>query len=321
VSYIKFLFFLFVTPLVWGNVDHVDHVDSVGEPNTTWSNSTVRVCWGDIEHLADIDIESSRLDSEASTFTNWKYETKNVVKKVIEKNYVKSKVGIEFTDWSICPPSKSLSLRNNYDLIIFGAAPSFFNSIPWYFDNPSGLLGKATIGNNGILEQIEYTLMVKKFKTGFFKQNKKKKSFVFLRTLETKFQPNLLNRLELTALHEFGHAAGLRHEFSRQESQHDPFCKLMAKTYSGYEIPKEPLLDSATMYSDYDPFSVMSYCYLKAVGDKHSTKYKNIETAYSQKAGNNLSTGDVKTLRCLYKLDVCLDHSLDYRKKYVDLNF
>ncbi len=300
--------------------------DSVAEPLVSWKDSSVRVCWGSHEHLSDIDTEIDLKGEMTFGVSNWSFETKKTVKDIIEKNYVKKNVGIEFTKWDICPAVNSNSFKNEYDLVIFTAEPNLFSTIPWYFDQPTGLLGKAEIGEKGKFEKIQlqenydtnekkwYSIfMAKKYKRGFFEKKKTNKAFVFLRTMER--NQNLLNTLKLTALHEFGHAAGLRHEHSRHEVTTDQFCNFLDDKRLGFIRPKEPMYDTAAIYTEYDPFSIMSYCYIFSISDKkYEHELNEIAQEYNRSIQFSLSEGDKKTLRCLYKLDTCEDLSIKYRK-------
>ena len=50
------------------------HTDSVAEPYVTWKNSSVRVCWGDAQHIEETGDKEILYDVLSTGITNWKYE-------------------------------------------------------------------------------------------------------------------------------------------------------------------------------------------------------------------------------------------------------
>lgn len=111
-------------------------------------------------------------------------------------------------------------------------------------------------------------------------------SYVYL---DGKKESTLQEMLELkqTAIHEFGHLAGLMHEHIRVEAKNDPNC-IESRHYNlgvGSEKTKENI--SVLKMGEYDPHSIMNYCFNEKV--------------LRDGLQISLSAGDIRTLQELYK--------------------
>lgn len=287
------------------------------EPFTKWENPEIEVCWWDYETQVPSYLKT--LDSRLSEIITFDYyrprimtdKRKLIVKEIINANYKKEATGIHFTGWKNCSESESSRVIlfgiSGFQQIkqITGDVFSLKNQKGPYrernqTDIYSGLFhGRASIGNRLKDQKINAFLII---------------------------QDNLLSQqsftdefLELTAIHEFGHLAGLRHEHIRIEKAYsDPLCEL-SRQFNHNGVHEGP--DKTTLFtSEYDQKSIMNYCYLKnlseiskvmklgEVSDHYQIKLikdiLNIQCDFNQKdcfkGLVKLSQGDIHALQCLY---------------------
>ena len=134
--------------------------------------------------------------------------------------------------------------------------------------------------------------------------------------------------LKYSAIHEFGHLAGLRHENISSDAERDPNC-------TENEIGPEIAMDNIKQLTPYDPSSIMNYCLynMTRIFRKDVTKDSftilaeespmvNIDLLKSvavyddelifRKVGDfryqarfGLSKNDIEGLRCIYLNDDC----------------
>lgn len=268
-------------------------VDALCEPNVAWTKRKIHVCW----QPGGNDFET---------------EQRLAVQKIVEQEYKIERVGITFFGWEDCstlaPEEYDIAIIQDRDVAPTNAVVDKYRKI--------GAEGYAVLGQ-GSAEQIKtdtdtVTLESKKTR-GFFNRNLQH-SVVYLmyrpvfRLFSESFKAN--EELQLTALHEFGHVAGMRHEHIRFEAKDDPNCKNRTDAWL-----VEDIMDTAVAYTAYDPNSVMNFCWgatlakngnvvneLPNVPDETMysvvTDKKTKTKTYTLKIG--LSTKDISTLRRLY---------------------
>lgn len=217
-------------------------VDSIGEPNVTWLKRKIHVCW----HTGGNDFAA---------------EQKAAVQKIVEQEYTTSRTGISFVGWEDCQSLTS----EQYDLMIIQdniLLPSNETVEKYRSFNSEG---SAVLGQ-GAAEQLktetnQATRVVRKSKGFFNRDVMKPVMYLLYRPSFRMYDPyfHALEELQMVALHEFGHVAGLRHEHIRSEAKNDPNCKNMQEPKPG--TPVEELMSTAATYTDYDPNSVMNYCW------------------------------------------------------------
>lgn len=256
-------------------------IKSIGEPLFKWSKHEVIVCWVDdkeipLNTLSPKQVEMTQL--HAKPWISLKTKLKESVEKIIKTEYTAKKTGIHFVGWKSCEETK------DFDLVIIVSSSS------------SPLAGRALIGQGTSSDEIVASVKISDID--------KRKSFVYLNSKNTFPAITEEQNLQINALHEFGHVAGLRHEHARDEAKKDPLCKRHILTETTYQ--------NSQIYGEYDPTSIMGYCFidmlsLKGLTVKDNTIFNDLEDdklidredgIINFKIG--LSSGDQKTLQCLY---------------------
>ncbi len=231
------------------------------EPLVSWNKRSIRVCWRNSALLDPI--------FEKNDFNDLK---KQAVQEIIQKEYTIERVGIEFIGWQNCNELKT----GSYDFEIiqdnFSAKPN--PVVQPYRDR--AVEGMAFIGEGGgcyRLTENDPFSDEPKVTVGYYYRNAKEEKKVYLMFVDLNdiFENSFtsLKRLQSTALHEFGHVAGLRHEHIRPEAMDDPNCRYMGKDF----VVEEKPYDTTRYIGEYDPNSIMNYCWLatlEAVGLKTS---------------------------------------------------
>lgn len=119
------------------------------------------------------------------------------------------------------------------------------------------------------------------------------------------------------ALHEFGHVAGLRHEHIRPEAAEHAGCDLTRgfEDFTGATGTKASIFserkgESAELVGEYDPRSIMNYCFIntlerKVVPDENGNPIRDENGKLKKFASDDevkweLSVGDKAALKTLY---------------------
>ncbi len=113
--------------------------------------------------------------------------------------------------------------------------------------------GKASVGYFG---RVSFPNIYKKvFKS--VPSSEKHYVLLNLKPVQYKHETNISyeDALPYIFLHELGHILSFRHEHGRDEMLEDPHCKGKQETMS----------TTAITSGDYDPFSIMNYCYLHGI--------------------------------------------------------
>jgi hypothetical protein len=222
--------------------------ESVGEGSTIWSKKQIKVCWGGTESMSKTFVKTQMSSSEqtdlylSSLISSMDPASKLTVKKTINQEYNAATIGITFSGWKSCLETPDA------DVILFTIKDDPHTAMDQMFSSNLPI-GQATIGQGGELNRQT---------DQWNKSDKKLKPFVFLRKVEPSenLQLSTAEALKITALHEFGHLLGLRHEHARLEAKNDLNCKV-----GGVRLGEEVDL-STDFYSVYDPNSIMSYCHV-----------------------------------------------------------
>lgn len=223
--------------------------DGIYEPEVKWQKSDIQVCW-------------ERPEQEAAAFTDVE---KQEIRDLIQREFTRDRTGIQFVGWGACDP------KSKPDVVITTQTHLTVGlTTRWGYIEPS-VQGSASMGQGGKLgwrpgmpsraNQSVWGLQSILGVNGFTHREPGPHQ-VFLyqnRNRETPHAP-VNFRLWMTALHEFGHVAGLRHEHARPEALQDPNCAL--RSQNGSFKKGEPIFGTTQISGPYDPNSIMNYCWL-----------------------------------------------------------
>lgn len=271
-------------------------VAAIGEPISYWKKQEIKVCWQNKNELSPglfTKNQWSKLAAASKELKEMPLAKKQFIKKTIQAEFSKTRTGVHFTGWKSCEQDPNVDTI----LIIVNS-----DQLP---------LGRSSVGRSEVYENEAQLLPIEK------------KTFVLL-NLSPAVGSVLSADAELTysAIHEFGHLAGLRHENISTEASNDPNC-------SESEIGPEVSQDSIAYLSSYDSSSIMNYCLYNFIGNAGlkfrtdisgnvltATKailfpYKNLEILtdelviqkiypFHYKAKLTLSKKDLHGLRCIY---------------------
>ncbi len=235
---------------------------SLGEPETIWSKNEVRVCFADPHHLSQTQLAFSRTIPNLGSYDQ---NQKKIITETIQKNYSLTETAFVFTGFRDCNDDPAA------DAYILKAEDENFVG------------GQASMGENGgyFCDDEEFT------SCRYLKRHNGQKPMVVINFVDRERKISADERLALTALHEFGHLAGLVHEHARPEAMKDPKCSIPEFKES---LGEETEILSTTRYGAYDTNSIMSYCHIYNILF-HTGAVTPIE----------LSSGDKATLRALYQ--------------------
>lgn len=307
------------------------------EPYVRWpaNENPVRVCfasWENDESKINPDLKenidkSSKVDWNKSRLQHFNENMKTYVQNVVESEFTATRTSISFEGWKDCKDD---------DEAVLGIFPIFaptISSIDGGTSEFEAIGGESSVGKN--------MTIFEKLKNGEFSIYKKPKGVLEKLFWRSSTRPgmttlfinvNVLHdswirdgddaKPRLFVLHEFGHAAGLAHEFrgvSKKEIDSNRSCQRLGLTHKDL---KEQVFGSSKRYSIYDVVSVMDYCYVQRVsgfgsnyelnpGDTKNDKYfyRSDSTIFRESKSDGtikidihfgLSQGDIHGLRCLY---------------------
>ncbi len=287
-------------------------LDNLTESQVAWSKKQVSVCFAGFDLYPKAQLSDTIPKLTAASISTFSEAQKSVLKLAITGAYKAETSGIEFTGWKDCSESPES------DAYVFHVN-----------DNQQNFLGIASIGEAGVLSYIDAPRL---FQTSTrkigYKKGKGKKAYVAINTGFYGEKEALTEdqHLSLTAIHEFGHLAGLRHEHAdpavlvlneeKVAVSQDLNCKAV-----GFNSA-EGLLDSTEKVSVYDANSIMNYCFLyviQGLGLNFGLKMEGVghflfedptiiasapyQTGMAYKIRIGLSQGDIHALRCMYSYD------------------
>jgi hypothetical protein len=255
---------------------------TIRDPRGRWDRSKVRVCWanGSGTHY-NACMKGGEIRHKLRPATRDESHYRTLIQSIVTQEYRVARTGIEFVGWENCPADKDAS--EGADVVLY--------------------LGKSP---EGIVtgEAIAGRCLDPEGATGFVR--------IFLPE-KPQMKIALDDALRATALHEFGHAAGLKHEDSGGIFNLDT---------GKIELVKQSGRDRAqgNPVSAYDRSSIMSLSYVIGIlnpkglrftekrGD-HKFQPDPLVAKVTPIAGTKLddvslriglSSGDVNALRCLY---------------------
>jgi hypothetical protein len=251
-----------------------------------WSKPEITICWaagGEKYHECDngngISVKPETATPRPTAFRQYK----DLVQTIVSAEYRVDRVGISFVGWDDCPSEGDVG--DKADLIITLNAETLKPTNSWPVSGFAHL---------GACKQDP--------------DSPKRVPTISLTVPEGGAWPYRINKnysLQMIALHEFGHVAGLLHE--------DRAIGQSKKSLREYGMQ---------LIGEYNPLSIMSYHFRDLVlnfgfrfnaselNGKLNGDYHNTLSALGWdpnghdvilKAG--LSTGDIHTLRCLYQLN------------------
>lgn len=256
-----------------------------------WDKKSISVCWANKELSEDMPQFSVMRSVNQEITAELNEEDQLAVQKKVQEQFNIPSVGIEFIGWQKCDPAVKP------DMYIFA-----FDEMAYaeYYQP-----GEAEIGTS--CEMFNPDLRKKEIRKKIEGQH----GYIFLsKATIKKLGPKVFKNTEVSfirsALHEFGHVAGLIHEHYHKDAKHDPNCQDLLKDNAHFILNPVNLGREKT-YSQYDPQSIMNGCFLVHEDEKENQSVVDVK----------LSAQDRHTLQCIYKTadqydkTTCL--SMDYK--------
>lgn len=243
------------------------------EPFVKWENRSVVVCFASRNELPQValnrDVSATDVGGKIldTNIIEWGDKQMSAVREIITQEYKSARTGIEFIGFKKCLPYVPA------DAFIFAGDYG-----PW---------GRSAMGRDGVFVMKDKKLPMNLNTSWEMRVDETSKHpFIFLRIPDKEskgiLQVSKEEALQLNAVHEFGHLAGLSHEHIRANIS-SPDC------VSGH-VQLQLRVASTLDVGDYDPQSIMNYCYTKNILEVHGLHKKKI----------GLSPGDIQALKSLY---------------------
>lgn len=211
---------------------------SLGEPGAVWKSKNISVCWGKPDDTDRTTMpQTSKNMIKHSSFGVLGEKDRKLVQDTINREYNTAATGMEFTGWRDC------TVDDTADVIIFSSdlSKGVLRSMDDLFlmmAEAGAYDGIASIGIEGAQSGLKQFVHIKR-----------------LAAEELKVSQD--ESLQIVALHEFGHLAGLRHEHARFADAHsDANCAAQ-----GIQL-HEARGKTAKAFGVYDPNSIMNYCHI-----------------------------------------------------------
>lgn len=229
-----------------------------------WNSNSVEVCFASKRQAG-----ASRFGEDSKTFPRLPSrvrledptgEERSIIEKIIRTEYRLDATGFEFTGFGECVPGTKAKI--------------------FVYVGRGGPLGAGNIGENLKIDKF----WVYRDREGrqvispvYVKLANALPSYLYFQNLRalserpTRLSPS--ENLEVAALHEFGHAAGLLHEDEREEANRSPNC-VYQNAQSAYRVSRPVPLTA------YDPASIMSYCFIDFLKEKTGLRYQVARSGY-----------------------------------------
>ena len=216
---------------------------SVYEPQVTWDKNEIEVCFMDQE----IQKNTTQVLNYSLLGLIWGINPKpittsqsQVVQTALQEEFSADKTHIYFTGFKPCSlaPAADVVIMQNRSLRLFNR-----------FDY-NIFSGMASIGQSGVMSE-----------EGYYTKSELK-SFILLKSFD-----------KSVIIHEAGHVLGLRHEHILEEAITDPACLNMSQFVNEDESNGDILFSSTERFQNYDPESIMNYCYMKKLKDNNDLKH------------------------------------------------
>jgi hypothetical protein len=222
----------------------------VYEPYVKWRKPEVTVCW-------------ARPRVPEGAFTD---SEKAQIQALVQREFSVPRNGIAFIGWFPCNSGR------RFDVFIETETDqSALSGLAGAINPDERIVGNSEIGEGGELgtrlvpDDSDAPVCLPGFgctmKRGFvIRHSLKKRVQLYYDRTQRVPGASPMFRVLFTAVHEFGHLSGLRHEHLRPEARQDPNCSdLIAR--GKLLSPPEPVFETTTASGPYDPNSIMNYCW------------------------------------------------------------
>ncbi len=245
--YLASLLFLFSIKLMAG----------VADPAFAWHKKSVSVCWQDAVPLKEELFTNSqwpKLSSTSTYLVNLSTDWKKKIQNAIDSEFTLNKTGVNFVGWKSCENLPKA------DAVIIIAKST---------EHP---LGRASVGRSEHL--------LEEGRRGVIPDGKK--AFVFLNIIEVSGSKLTYEQEVIySAIHEFGHLAGLNHENTNPSAGSDPNC-------TEDDLYPEFGQETFQYLTDYDPSSIMNYCFYNFIRESSLVFKAEIDGVISNEFSTNI---------------------------------
>ncbi len=241
---------------------------AVYEPLVLWNKLDVSVCfYKERTHLEDTELRNlTRAKKKYNIVPGaLNIQEQSRITRFVQDSFSAQTTGISFFGFKNCksPVQADVVVMTNSPFSLQGG-------------RKKKSFGRASIGEAGVISYRGRGFFKKK--PGFYGTTGEK-AYVYLAELD-----------KTTAVHEFGHIAGLRHEHARDEAFKDSQCtQIQGYSHRGNPLKENLYITTESPFS-YDSKSVMNYCYI-------NPKRKQINAG----ALEVMSDLDRKTLKLMYE--------------------
>lgn len=232
----------FLISFFWGVFSNNAN-SSVYEPQVLWQKAAIKYCY--VDHNKQIKKTSFNRKTYDYALAKLPSSYRQNLDQIVREQFNPRDTITHFVG------GKNCSEEPASDIYIIPVEPILGES-----KKPRIPYGKASVGYFG---KVVYENMFKReFKTK--KSHEKHYVLLNMKPVQYNHATSLFfeEALPYVLLHELGHILSFRHEHGREEMKEDPNCALN-------KAKQESISDTAITDGDYDPYSIMNYCYLHAI--------------------------------------------------------